>query len=151
MDQNTPETDVVIEEEDIIIEPEYTLIISENVVAKVAAKATQKIDGIVDMKGNLLSTIQEGLGGSDQTKGVNADVVDEGSAKINLDVIMEYGKSAPDMFDEIKEVVITDLKDMTGLEIIELTVNVVDVVTMEEYLQKNSAADAESADKEETK
>lgn len=118
-------------------EPVYKLVIDENVVEKISSMAAQKIDGIIDMKGNVLSRIQEGLGGADKTKGVDADIVDDTNAKIDLDVIMEYGKSAPNIFDDIKKVVGGDLKDMTGLNVVEMTVNVVDVMTPEEYAQKN--------------
>jgi uncharacterized alkaline shock family protein YloU len=118
-------------------EPVYKLVINENVVEKISSLAAQKIDGIIDMKGNVLSRIQEGLGNADKTKGVDADIVDDSNAKIDLDVILEYGKSAPDVFDEIKKVVGEDLKDMTGLNVVEMTVNVVDVMTPEEYAQKN--------------
>lgn len=123
--------------DDVAAEPVYKLIIDESVVEKIASKSTQKIDGIIDMKGSLLSTIQEGLGGSDKTKGVSADVVDERNAKVDLDVILEYGKSAPQIFDKIKDVVASDLKDMTGLAVVEMTVNVVDVMTQDEFDQKN--------------
>ena len=96
-------------------EPQYKLVIDENVVEKISSKAAQKIDGIIDMKGNLLSRVQEGLGGN----------------------VLEYGKSATDVFDQIKKVVGQDIKDMTGLNVIEMTVNVVDVMTQDEYDQKN--------------
>ena len=61
-------------------------------------------------------------------------VIDE-----NVVEIMEYGKSAPEIFDDIKKVVGGDLKDMTGLNVVEMTVNVVDVMTPEEYAQKNGS------------
>ena len=118
-------------------EPQYKLIIDENVVEKISSKAAQKIDGIIDMKGNLLSRVQEGLGGNDKTKGVDADVVDDKNAKLSLDIVLEYGKSATDVFDQIKKVVGDDIKDMTGLNVIEMTVNVVDVMTQDEYDEKN--------------
>lgn len=118
-------------------EPVYKLNIDENVVEKISSLAAQKIDGIIDMKGNVLSRIQEGLGGADKTKGVDADIVDDSNAKVDLDVILEYGKSAPDVFEDIKKVVGGDLKDMTGLNVVEMTVNVVDVMTPEEYASKN--------------
>lgn len=123
--------------DDVPAEPVYKLVIDENVVEKIASKSAQKIDGVIDMKGNLLSTIQEGLGGNDKTKGVDADVVDESNAKVDLNVILEYGKSATDVFDQIKKIVGGDIKDMTGLNVVEMTVNVVDVMTPEEYAQKN--------------
>lgn len=125
--------------DDVPAEPVYRLIIDEGVVEKIASKAAQKIDGIIDMKGNLLSTIQEGLGGNDKRKGVDADVVDESNAKVDLSVILEYGKSATDVFDKIKDEVGKDLKDMTGLNLVEMTVNIVDVMTPEEFAQKNNA------------
>ena len=109
-------------------EPQYKLVIDENVVEKISSKAAQKIDGIIDMKGNLLSRVQEGLG---------ADVVDDKNTKLDLDIVLEYGKSATDVFDQIKKVVGQDIKDMTGLNVIEMTVNVVDVMTQDEYDQKN--------------
>ena len=104
---------------------------------KISSKAAQKIDGIIDMKGNLLSRVQEGLGGNDKTKGVDADVVDDKNTKLDLDIVLEYGKSATDVFDQIKKAVGQDIKDMTGLNVIEMTVNVVDVMTQDEYDQKN--------------
>ena len=85
----------------------------------------------------LLSRVQEGLGGNDKTKGVDADVVDDKNTKLDLDIVLEYGKSATDVFDQIKKVVGQDIKDMTGLNVIEMTVNVVDVMTQDEYDQKN--------------
>ena len=77
--------------------------------------------------------------GSGTTKGVDADVVDDHNAKVDLNVILEYGKSATDVFDQIKDVVGGDLKDMTGLTLVEMTVNVVDVMTPEEFNQKNGS------------
>ena len=50
-------------------EPVYKLVIDENVVEKISSMAAQKIDGIIDMKGNVLSRIQEGLGGADKRRG----------------------------------------------------------------------------------
>lgn len=124
---------------DTASDPQYKLVIDEAVVEKVSSKAAQKIDGIIDMKGNLLSRVQEGLGGDDKTKGVDADVVDEKNAKIDLDIILEYGKSAVDVFDQVKDAVSQDIKDMTGLNVIEMTVNVVDVMTPEEFADKNNS------------
>ena len=49
-------------------EPVYKLVIDENVVEKISSMAAQKIDGIIDMKGNVLSRIQEGLGRRRQDK-----------------------------------------------------------------------------------
>lgn len=127
-----------------VSQPEYKLVIDEVVVEKIAAYATQKIDGIVEMKGNLLSTIQEGLGGNDRTKGVSADVEDDKHATVDLSIILEYGKSATEVFDRIKKVVGKSIKEMTGLDVDEMTVHVVDVMTREEYKEKQSSNNSNS-------
>ena len=126
-------------------EPQYKLTIDENVVEKISSLAAQKVDGIIDMKGNVLSMIQEGLGGNDRKKGVDADVVDENNAKVDLSIILEYGKSATDVFDQLKDVIAKDIKDMTGLNVIEMTVNVVDVMDQEEFNQKRGNNDDHNA------
>lgn len=126
-------------------EPQYKLTIDENVVEKISSLAAQKVDGIIDMKGNVLSMIQEGLGGNDRKKGVDADVVDENNAKVDLSIILEYGKSATDVFDQLKDVIAKDIKDMTGLNVIEMTVNVVDVMDQEEFNQKRNNNDDDNA------
>ena len=126
-------------------EPQYKLTIDENVVEKISSLAAQKVDGIIDMKGNVLSRIQEGLGGNDRKKGVDADVVDENNAKVDLSIILEYGKSATDVFDQLKDVIAKDIKDMTGLNVIEMTVNVVDVMDQEEFNQKRGNNDDDNA------
>ena len=126
-------------------EPQDKLTIDENVVEKISSLAAQKVDGIIDMKGNVLSMIQEGLGGNDRKKGVDADVVDENNAKVDLSIILEYGKSATDVFDQLKDVIAKDIKDMTGLNVIEMTVNVVDVMDQEEFNQKRGNNDDDNA------
>ena len=126
-------------------EPQYKLTIDENVVEKISSLAAQKVDGIIDMKGNVLSMIQEGLGGNDRKMGVDADVVDENNAKVDLSIILEYGKSATDVFDQLKDVIAKDIKDMTGLNVIEMTVNVVDVMDQEEFNQKRGNNDDDNA------
>ena len=126
-------------------EPQYKLTIDENVGEKISSLAAQKVDGIIDMKGNVLSMIQEGLGGNDRKKGVDADVVDENNAKVDLSIILEYGKSATDVFDQLKDVIAKDIKDMTGLNVIEMTVNVVDVMDQEEFNQKRGNNDDDNA------
>lgn len=124
-------------------EPIYKLTITENVVEKISAKVVQKVDGIVAMKGGLFSTIQEGLGGSSETKGVSADLLDEGNVSVDLDVILEYGKSAVEIFENIKGIVVEDVESMTGLHVSELVVNVVDVMSQEEYNKKRKNTEPE--------
>ncbi len=127
----------------------YTLTIDEGVVEKISSLAAQKIDGIVDMKGSVFSMIQEGFGSSDDKKGADADI-DEGGVNVELSIILEYGKSALEVFDAVKESVTEQVKDMTGLDVTELTVNVVDVVDKAEYDKAHGGSDEDDSEKRAT-
>ncbi len=122
------------------------LIIDEGVVEKIAFLAANKISGIVDMKGNVFSMIQEGLGGNDRTKGTEADIED-GDTTIELSVILKYGTSAVDVFNEIRKIVSKDIRAMTGLEVSSLTVNIVDVMDDDEIRERYDDDKPASAEK----
>ena len=124
------------EEQTMHEEPRYILSISENVVEKISSLAARKVGGIVDMKGNVFSMIQETFGANVKSKGVNADVVDNGEAHVELSIIIEYGKSAVEVFEGLKKVISEDVSHMTGLNISQLTVNVVDVMNDQEIAEK---------------
>lgn len=118
---------------------ESKLIIEDKVVAKIARIAINQVDGILEMKGNIADSIGSFFGSSDRrTAGVNVEV-GEREAKINLDVIIEYGKNAREIFNNIKRVVSSNVREMTGLEVVTINVDVVDVLTRKEYQEKQQA------------
>lgn len=119
---------------------ESKLIIQDRVVAKIARIAVNNIDGILEMKGNIADSIGSFFGSNDRkTAGVNVEV-GEREAKINLDVIIEYGKNARQIFNDIQRIVSTNVKEMTGLDVVTVNVDVVDVLTREEYAEKQQSA-----------
>ena len=113
-------------------------IIEDKVVAKIARIAIKNVDGILEMKGNIADSIGSFFSGRDEhsTAGVNVEV-GEKEAKVNLDVIIEYGKNATRIFSDIKRVVTSNVKEMTGLDVVTVNVNIVDVMTRSEYEKKN--------------
>ena len=118
---------------------ESKLIIEDQVVAKIARIAINQVDGILEMKGNIADSIGSFFGSSDRrTAGVNVEV-GEREAKINLDVIIEYGKNAREIFNNIQRVVSSNVREMTGLEVVTINVDVVDVLTRKEYQEKQQA------------
>lgn len=112
-----------------------SLSFDESVIEKIVAITCREVDGLIEMKGGLLSAIQEGFGGTDLTKGVNVEV-NEALAEIDLSIIMEYGKSAPQIFRDLKRVIAENVRSMTGLGLSALNVRVVDVMTKEELAQR---------------
>ena len=119
---------------------ESKLIIQDKVVAKIARIAVNNIDGILEMKGNIADSIGSFFGSNEsKNAGVNVEV-GEKEAKVNLDVIIEYGKNARQIFNDIQRVVGANVKEMTGLDVVTVNVDVVDVLTRQEYAEKQQRA-----------
>ena len=109
------------------------LIIDDGVIEKIAAVVTRGIDGILDMKGSLMSGFASSFGGASKTStGITASV-DGAAASIEIKAILEYGASAPLIFDKIKSEVRREVKDMTGLDVRDINFRVVDVMTKDEF------------------
>ena len=47
--------------------------------------------------------------------------------------VAEYGKDIHKIYNEMKEIITKEVKNMTGLEVIEVNVNVVDIKTEEQH------------------
>ncbi|WP_105301699.1 Asp23/Gls24 family envelope stress response protein [Anaerococcus marasmi] len=123
---------------------ESKLIIEDKVVAKIARIAINGVDGILEMKGNIADSIGSFFSGREEqsTAGVSVEV-GEKEAKIDLDVIIEYGKNATRIFQDIKRAVTNNIKEMTGLDVVTINVDVVDVMTRQEYEKKNKESNKE--------
>ena len=68
----------------------------------------------------------------DVTSGINVEVGKKQVA-VDLDIVAEYGSDMTAIYDQIKEVVSTQVNKMTNLEVIEVNVNVADVKTREQF------------------
>lgn len=126
----TPDT---VEEQ----EHEDSLNFETSVVEKIAALAAREIKGILDLKGGILSGFTENFGGYDVTKGVDAEV-GEKEVVINVKLILEFGQSAPRIFKELRQYIGQQLEQMTGLKLVELNVDVVDVMTRKDFEKQKS-------------
>lgn len=127
-------------EKDAEIEQEVSkLSFADKVVAKISRIAVNRVDGILDMKASFFDSVSSVFQSSTEqdTSGVDVEV-GEKEAKVNMQIILEYGKSAPRIFEQIKKVVKENVKEMTGLDVVTVNVDVVDVMTREEYRAKNS-------------
>ena len=126
------------EREDRIQENRHVskLTFENSVIEKIASIASSEVEGVLDLQGGVFTGFQERFGSGDLTKGVDANV-GEKEAALDIEIIVEYGKSAPKIFEKIKQIVSQQVNLMTGLDVVEVNVNVKDVMTRKEYEQKN--------------
>ena len=105
--------------------------IEETVVQKLAGIATREVPGVFAM-GNAarraFSAVTERIPGS-QTNYGNGVSVEKGErqAAVDVSVIVEYGYSIVEVSQAIRTNVIRSVENATGLEVLEVNVNVTDV------------------------
>lgn len=123
--------------------------ISNDVVAVIAGVAVSEVPGVAGMAGGFAGGITEVLSGKKNlAKGIKVEV-DETKAKIDVNIIVEYGSRIPDVAFEIQNRVKKAVENMTGLNVEEVNVHVQGVNTdsaKEENKQEESSQEAESSE-----
>ena len=103
--------------------------ISSDVVAVIAGVAVSEVRGVSGMSGGFAGGITEVLSGKKNlAKGIKVDI-NEDIAKIDVNIIVEYGSRIPDVAFEIQNRVKKSVENMTGLKVEEVNVHVQGVNT----------------------
>jgi uncharacterized alkaline shock family protein YloU len=117
---------------DLITEHGRT-VVADSVVAKIAGIAAREVSGVHEMGAGVaraFGAIKDKLavGGStpSPTQGVTVEV-GETDAAIDLDLVVEYGVSIPDLSRSVRNNVIERIERMTGLSVTEVNISVDDV------------------------
>jgi uncharacterized alkaline shock family protein YloU len=106
--------------------------IADTVVAKIVGMATREVPGVYAMGAGVsraFGTVREripGVAGPGITQGVRVEV-GERQAAVDLDVIVEYGVSIPDLAAGVRRSVINAVETMCGLEVTEVNLTVGDI------------------------
>lgn len=114
---------------------EYT--VSDKVLAKITKKVVDKVDGVLDLQGGLLNSITSSFSNEENsTSGISIDQ-EESTCVVEASLILEYGKKAAQVFNEIDKLVKNEVFELTGVKVKAVKINIVDVLTKEEYAKKN--------------
>ena len=103
--------------------------ISDDVVAVIAGVAVSEVSGVSGMAGGFAGGISEVFSGKKNlAKGIKVEIEDK-EAKIDVNIIVEYGSRIPDVAFEIQNRVKKAVESMTGLIVGEVNVHVQGVNT----------------------
>ena len=103
--------------------------ISNDVIAVIAGVAVSEVQGVASMSGGFAGGITEVLSGKkNMAKGIKVDK-NENTAKIDVNIIVEYGSRIPDVAFEIQNRVKKSVESMTGFKVEEVNVHVQGVDT----------------------
>ena len=122
-----------------------TTTIEENVVAKIAGMAARQVPGVYDM-GNAVrrafSAVTDRIPNA-QTNVAGGISVQKGEtqAAVEVTVVVEYGVSIVEVSDAIRRNIIEQIEGTTGLEVVEVNINVTDV-----HLPDDDSGSSEAAD-----
>lgn len=97
--------------------------IANEVVAIIAGLAATEVEGVAGMSGGITGGITEMLGMKNLSKGVKVEVGEKETA-IDIFIIVEYGSRISDVAQTVQENVKTAVETMTGLNVVEVNVNV---------------------------
>lgn len=105
--------------------------------------AARKADGVSEMRGTLKTGINTLFGRSNQGKGVSLSVEDD---KLTADVYayLDYGVNVPKVCVELQKNLTLQLKQMTDLDLTQINVHVVGLVSETEETESEVKADTEA-------
>lgn len=140
--------DLMYSDADEDLDSEDSLTFSNGVIEKIVAISVHDVPGVLGMKGGFINRVQETFGASDPTKGVSVEVMPDSSVRVNISVLIEYGAYAPQVFEDVKKVVVKQVAGMTGLEVGGVNLRIEDVLTPEEYERMQGVHEEDEAEPE---
>ncbi|OQO72636.1 stress response regulator Gls24 [Enterococcus faecalis] len=112
---------------------EGKLTYEDKVIQKIIGISIEEVEGLLTVGGGFFSNLAGKLVNTDDvTSGIDVEV-GEKQVAVDLDIVAEYGKDIHKIYNEMKEIITKEVKNMTGLEVIEVNVNVVDIKTEEQH------------------
>lgn len=130
--ENVKEVEKEVSAEVVEVEAAEGIEIADEVVAIIAGKAVTEVSGVAEMAGGFAGGITEVLSGKKNlAKGIKVSIMEK-EAKIDVNIIVEYGVRIPDVAFEIQNRTKKAVESMTGLKVSGVNVHVQGVKTVAE-------------------
>ncbi len=122
-----------------LVSDQGTTTIADTVVQKIAGLAAREVRGVHNLGGGAsraFGAFRDRIPGASSSVGQGVTVeVGETQTAVDLELVVEYGVSIADLARAVRRNVITAIEQMTGLEVVEVNINVNDVFIEEDEEQ----------------
>ena len=123
---------------------EYT--VADKVLAKITKKVVEKVDGVLDLQGGILNSITSTFSNEENsTSGISVNQ-EESTCLVELSMILEYGKKANEVFNEIDKLIKKEVYELTGVKVQAVKLDIVDLLTKEEFAKKKQTKEENKID-----
>ena len=123
---------------------EYT--VADKVLAKITKKVVAKVDGVLDLQGGILNSITSTFSNEqDSTSGISINQSND-TCLVELSMILEYGRKANEVFNEIDKLIKKEVYELTGVKVQAVKLDIVDLLTKEEFAKKKQAKEENKID-----
>lgn len=123
---------------------EYT--VADKVLAKITKKVVAKVDGVLDLQGGILNSITSTFSNEqDSTSGISINQSND-TCLVELSMILEYGKKANEVFNEIDKLIKKEVYELTGVKVQAVKLDIVDLLTKEEFAKKKQSKEENKID-----
>ncbi len=100
--------------------------IADEVVASIVGLAATEVEGVASLAGNITKEFAGRLGMKSLSKGVEVEVIGK-VVSVNVALNLDYGYSIPDICKKVQGKVKTAIENMTGLEVCDVNVKIVNI------------------------
>lgn len=115
------------------VAPKGQLTFDDKVIQKIVGYAIENVSGLLGVDGGFVANIKNKIVNSDNpTDGIDVEVGKEQVA-VDLNIVMEFGHNAHDVYKELSKVVAKEIEEATSLTLVELNVEVIDIETKSEF------------------
>ena len=105
-----------------------SIMISEDVIASIAAKAIKEVEGVVDLYAKLSTDIIDILGKKNWNKGIRVLISENNALTIYCNVIVAYGQDIMAVAKAIQTSVTGSVEATTGVQVRMVNVNICEIV-----------------------
>lgn len=106
-----------------------SILISEDVIASIAALAVREVEGVYGLSANASFDIANILGKKNLRNGIRVRILENDAVEISCNLIVKLGAAVMEVAQNVQSAISNEVVAMTGVQPVQVNVNVCGVVS----------------------